>query len=73
MTTDETTTPYLCSVAGEIAKGIIRELFFMRTQMIDGACAAMLHLTQSAKVKDYYKNRHMRLRASTSDFTHLRQ
>jgi len=40
--------------------------------MIDGACAAMLHLTQSDKVKDYYKNRHMRLK-STSDFTTLRQ
>lgn len=52
---------YVFSVAGEMAKGIVRELFFLRTQFIDGACAAMLHLTQSDKVKDYYKNRHTRL------------
>jgi hypothetical protein len=52
---------YVFSVAGEMAKGIVRELFFLRTQFIDGACAAMLHLTQSEKVKDYYKNRHTRL------------
>lgn len=62
---------YVCSVAGELAKGVIRELFFMRTQVIDGACAALLHLTQSDKVKDYYKNRHMRLRGA-NEFTALR-
>ena len=35
----------ITSVAGELAKGLVREFFFMRTQVIDGACAALLHLT----------------------------
>ena len=58
------------SIAGEIAKGVVRELFFIRTQFIDGACAALLHLTQSEKVRDYYKHRHLRLSNPASQKTH---
>lgn len=57
----------ITSVAGELAKGLVREFFFMRTQVIDGACAALLHLTQSDKVRDYYKNRHTRLTADSEE------
>jgi hypothetical protein len=56
-----------------MAKSVVREMFFLRTQVIDGACAALLHLTQSEKVKNYYKNRHMRLsypRSTTDALLH---
>ena len=49
------------SFAAEIAKSITRELFFVQTQVLDDACAAMLHLTQSKRVGDYYRDRRTRL------------
>ena len=43
--------------SAELAKSFVRELFLMQSKTMDGACAAILHLTQSRKLRDYYTNR----------------
>ncbi len=60
------------SLSEELSKSFVRECFFLQTQMLDGICAALLHLTQSEDVKDYYRNRLKRLRnPSANDYKHI--
>ena len=45
----------------ELSKSVVRELFIVQSWMLDGACAAILHLTQSSKLNDYLHKRKKRI------------
>ena len=51
----------------EAGKSITRELFFIQKWVLDGASAAVLHLTQSRYLQNYMTKRRRRLRQTDSD------
>ena len=52
---------YLFDSSAELSKSVVRELFIVQSWMLDGACAAILHLTQSSKLNDYLNKRKKRI------------
>ena len=49
----------------ELAKSVVRELFTVQAWAVDGASAAILHLTQSSKLNNYMAQRRRRLASPT--------
>ena len=52
-------------ITSEMCKSLVREVFMVQSGMLDSACAAILHLTQSSKLTDYMVNRKKRLESQT--------
>ena len=50
----------------ELSKSVVRELFTVQAWALDGASAAILHLTQSARLSDYLALRSKRLAPQSS-------
>ena len=51
----------LFDTGAELSKSVVRELFTVQAWALDGASAAILHLTQSAKLSNYMAQRRRRL------------